>query len=310
MGTITERANNHDKMDMQWVNYHTRKIGRWSSKWNICRSYDERHVNIRRSPAAIPHGTLANPTENSGLDNRGSSKERWLNGIKEMRSTFFSIMDLGSFWNGQWSVVVQKWSSFFKVRFCKMKVSSRFWDKRDSIVEQHSQMDKRLLEYHQTSKLVFLLTVLPKTNRFPDWLICNRANSHGGHAILFQHGTNPELITLPTMFRERRSYSIRSILHKWTHGWCSMAEQILAIHGSMRKLIIRMAWKKCEYARCSDRLNIVGNKELSTGKKIGEMHCKASPQLPPDHRNRLETAPQAKSNNVSHPFFGRDNHRE
>ena len=68
-GTITELANNHDNMDMQWVNYHTRKIGRNDppSETFVVLG-DERHVKHPNDHLAAYSPQYAAPTSLRTVD--------------------------------------------------------------------------------------------------------------------------------------------------------------------------------------------------------------------------------------------------
>ena len=91
-------------------------------------------------------------------------------------------------------VVVQKWSSFLNDNTLRKKEFPQAFEIKElRLSEQLHAPDGHAYLHRIPSNAELGLPsdrYLLRTNRFPDWLICNRSGKHGGnYSVLFNHGT-------------------------------------------------------------------------------------------------------------------------
>ena len=89
-------------------------------------------------------------------------------------------------------VVVQKWSSFLQQMPLQAHNFPQAFEIRELRLSDQLYAPNGQAHLHRipSNAEVGLPAdrYLLRTNRFPDWLICNRSATHGGHAMLFNHG--------------------------------------------------------------------------------------------------------------------------
>ena len=90
-------------------------------------------------------------------------------------------------------VVVQKWSSFLQEARLQAQNFPQAFEIREVRLSDQLYAPNGQAHLHRipSNAEVGLPAdrYLLRTHRFPDWLICNRSRAHGGHAMLFNHGT-------------------------------------------------------------------------------------------------------------------------
>ena len=192
-------------------------------------------------------------------------------------------------------VVVQKWSSFLQSPILQNEgFPHDFEIKEIRLSEQlHSPNGQAQLHRIPSNVEVGLSSdrYLLKTNRFPDWLICNRANSHGGHAILFQHGTNPELKSRCPQCSEKGA-PIRFVQYctnghmddvQWRNQICGYPPSAACENSSFewheKNASMQGVQIVCRHCRKRKSLSEIA-------KKLGKCTARHPHELPPDHRNR------------------------
>ena len=89
-------------------------------------------------------------------------------------------------------VVVQKWSSFLQQMPLQAHNFPQAFEIRELRLSDQLYAPNGQAHLHRipSNAEVGLPAdrYLLRTHRFPDWLICNRSATHGGHAMLFNHG--------------------------------------------------------------------------------------------------------------------------